>query len=220
MHYFKKFFNFSSVFCLLMVLIFGSLARATTTPPMLIPSKNLEGVMPFDGLVYGREKAPVRVEIYASLTCPHCGAFQAYVFPKLQKKYLNEGRIALVMHSFVSDQVSLTGTVVVRCFSPDKQRDFFEILLQKQDIWAFDMRYRERLFQIAQLAGMDAARFEACLGNQTLIDRSVASTMEATKRYAIKGIPVVLIDGKIYEGGVDEAMLSEAIERALEARKS
>ena len=49
-------------------------------------------VTPYD-IVYGSDNAAIEVLEYFSLTCSHCSYFYQSIFPELQKKYIETGKV-------------------------------------------------------------------------------------------------------------------------------
>src|ERR1700730_4563987 len=44
-------------------------------------------------MALGPKDASVTITEYASMTCPHCAAFNADVFPKIKSEYIDTGKI-------------------------------------------------------------------------------------------------------------------------------
>ena len=44
-------------------------------------------------MALGPADAPVTITEFASMTCPHCAAFNATVFPKIKSEYIDTGKI-------------------------------------------------------------------------------------------------------------------------------
>src|SRR5690606_20070793 len=72
----------------------------------------------FDGtadIVLGDENAPITVIEYASLTCSHCAAFHANVFPEFKKQYVETGKAKFILRHFVLNGPDLAASMVARC---------------------------------------------------------------------------------------------------------
>ncbi len=52
----------------------------------------------------GRDDAAVTIVEYASMTCPHCGAFHAGVLLEVKKSLVDTGRARLVFRDFPLDK--------------------------------------------------------------------------------------------------------------------
>ena len=51
--------------------------------------------------------APVKFIEYASLTCPACAAFHTNVYPKLNKEYIETGKIQFIHREIYFDRAGL-----------------------------------------------------------------------------------------------------------------
>jgi protein-disulfide isomerase len=68
----------------------------------------------------GPENAPVTIIEYASMTCPHCAAFENTVFPKLKEKYIDTGKVRFILREFPLDGLAAAAFMLARCAGPDK----------------------------------------------------------------------------------------------------
>ena len=54
-------------------------------------------------MALGPADAPVTITEFASMTCPHCAAFNETVFPKIKSEYIDTGKIRYVFREFPLD---------------------------------------------------------------------------------------------------------------------
>ena len=54
-------------------------------------------------MALGPANASVTVTEFASMTCPHCAAFNAEVFPKIKSTYIDTGKIRYIFREFPLD---------------------------------------------------------------------------------------------------------------------
>ena len=52
---------------------------------------------------WARDKAPVTIVEYASMTCPHCAHFQETTFPEIKKRYIDTGKVRYILRDFPLD---------------------------------------------------------------------------------------------------------------------
>ncbi len=104
----------------------------------------------------GSPSAPVTVNEYFSLTCPHCARFARDTLPQITKDLIDTGKLHYVYQDFPLDQVALTAAMVARALPPDRYEPFVLALLASQDRWAFarGVNNTEEIFKMAALAGM------------------------------------------------------------------
>src|SRR5436305_13666668 len=51
-------------------------------------------------MALGPANAPVTITEFASMTCPHCAAFNEAVFPKIKSEYVDSGKVRYVFLEF------------------------------------------------------------------------------------------------------------------------
>src|ERR1700704_1077435 len=78
----------------------------------------LEAKGPLDDIPMGSENAPVTIIEYASMTCPHCAAFENTVFPKLKEKYIDTGKVRFIMREYPLDRLAAAAVLLARCGGP------------------------------------------------------------------------------------------------------
>ena len=66
-------------------------------------------------VVLGPDKAPVKIKIFSSLTCPHCANFHINVIPKIKKEYIKTGKVQLIFIDFPLDQVAFNASKILHC---------------------------------------------------------------------------------------------------------
>jgi protein-disulfide isomerase len=62
---------------------------------------------PEGDIILGSATAPVTIIEYASMTCPHCAHFSTIIFPELQKRHINTGKVRFIFREFPLDPLSL-----------------------------------------------------------------------------------------------------------------
>ena len=169
-------------------LITDVLATSTTdniTEPVLLPDMAL-----------GPADAAITMAEYASITCPHCAAFNENVFPKIKTAYIDTGKIRYVFHEFPLDPIAAASSVLSRCIANGDSAKFFAVtdMLFKQD-WSKVTKPRETLNLIGKQAGLDERQVETCLKDDTLFNGIVASRTNAAK-LGVNATPTFLINGE------------------------
>lgn len=154
-----------------------------------------------EGRVLGDPKAPVTMQAYLSFGCSHCIDWYAQTFPELKRKYIDTGKVKLVMVEMRAGHANLAqaGVIAARCAPKDQyfavaealfrtrpkllkgrnDKDDYDQPLLNTDAWALEAVTR---------AGIDLAAWKAC-------DKAAqAAAFEARMDKAIKQYPG-------YEGG-------------------
>ena len=70
-------------------------------------------------MALGPANAPVTITEYASMTCPHCAAFNENVFPKIKSEYIDTGKVRYVFREFPLDIKAAAGSMLARCIAKD-----------------------------------------------------------------------------------------------------
>jgi protein-disulfide isomerase len=163
----------------------------------------LEAKGPLDDIVLGSESAPVTIIEYASMTCPHCAAFEVQVFPKLKEKYIDTGKVRFIMRLYPTQPVplSVAAFMLARCAGPDKFYPLIETLFQQQAKWVV----REPLpplLNIAKQAGFTQQSFDACLKDEALYKNVQQVAERGGTKFKVDSTPTFYINGKKYSGGM------------------
>src|SRR5216683_4062242 len=104
-----KFWLTVAALCVLAPVLGSGAARGAEAP----------SVTPKDR-VLGQADAPVTIIEYASLTCPHCAAFDRDTLPKIRQNWIDTGKAKLVYRDFPLDGWALRAAMVARCAPPER----------------------------------------------------------------------------------------------------
>lgn len=150
----------------------------------------------------GDPKAPVRLDEYASLSCPHCAEFTKDTFDKIKAAYIDTGKVFYTYTDIPLNAPALEAAMVARCMPAAHYFDFVKILFTTQDKWAFNDKYETSLRQSSKLLGMSDETFDACVGNQELKLAIVSRMDEMGKANHIESTPSFIINGKLIHGAL------------------
>ena len=67
-----------------------------------------------DDRILGNPNAPITIIEYASMTCPHCAHFADDVLPELKKKWIDTGKVKLVLRDFPLDGEAVKASKIGR----------------------------------------------------------------------------------------------------------
>lgn len=157
------------------------------------------GVLPEQFL--GKADAKVTMVEYASMTCPHCAHFHATTLPELKKKYIDTGKVRLILREFPFDPRAEAGFMLARC-SGDNYFAMVDVLFKQQMQWAGVENSKDALLQISKLAGFTQEKFEACLTDQKLLDDVRAVRDRGAKDFGVNSTPTFFINGGRYPGAM------------------
>jgi protein-disulfide isomerase len=174
----------------------------------------LEAKGPLDDIPLGSETAPVTIIEYASMTCPHCAAFEVGVFPKLKEKYIDTGKVRFIMREYPLDRLAAAAFMLARCAGPDKYNALVETLFQQQQKWAVKEPIPP-LFAIAKQAGFTQQSFDACLSDTALFNKIQQVRDRATTKFKVDATPTFYINGEKFSGEISIDELDKRIQPYL-----
>ena len=188
-------------------------AAAPETSGTVDMAKLLEpGALP--DMALGKADAPVTIVEYASMTCPHCAHFHETTLPEIKTKYIDTGKVRLILREFPFDPRAEAGFMLARC-SGDNYFPMVDVLFKQQQVWAAAENARDSLLQIAKLAGFTQEKFEACLTDQKLLDEIRSVRTRGSDEFKVDSTPTFFINGKQYKGALSVEEASAIIDSML-----
>ena len=192
-----------------LVLIPGAMAQsavaALVAKPVSLPDMAL-----------GSAKAPVSIVEYASMSCPHCAAFDENVFPMLKSKYIDTGKVRFVFREFPLDIKAAAASMLARCIAGDDAEKYFGVvdtLFKQQD--QLMEQTKDTLKLIGGRAGMSEGAVEACEKNQAMLDKLSADQNFAYKELKVDATPTFFINGEMTKGAMSFEELDKKIRSLL-----
>src|ERR1700722_8417928 len=174
-------------------LITGAMAQSASdvAKPMSLPDMAL-----------GPANASVTITEYASMTCPHCAAFNEAVFPKIKSEYIDSGKVRYVFREFPLDIKAAAGSMLARCIAKDDSGKYFtviDLLFKQQNDWVLK-NTTETLTRIGKQAGLSQQQVEDCLKDQALLDKIAADQKYATEVLKVDSTPTFFVNGEKIKG--------------------
>ena len=153
-------------------------------------------------MALGPANAPVTITEFASMTCPHCAAFNADVFPKIKSAYIDTGKIRYVFREFPLDIKAAAGSMLSRCIAKDDSAKYFavtDLLFKQQGDWVMK-NTTETLSRIGKQAVLTQQAVDDCLKDQALLDKIVADQKFANEVLKVNSTPTFFINGEMIKG--------------------
>jgi len=173
-----------------------------------------------DDIALGGSDAKLVLVEYFSPTCPHCVFYHKKIFPEIKKKYIDSGKIQYVMREFIGNKQDLDATILARCSDDeDIYFKFMDVILEKQDSWAYSKNYREILTNIGTMGGVSAEKYAMCLNDESKIKHLIENTKLVAKEPHFIGTPTFFLNGKQFEKAYSIEELSSAIDSVLNANE-
>ncbi len=203
----KKYWMSSYLF-LLLVFIAGF---AFATEHSKVESKYIE-------MSKGEDNAPVVFVEYASLTCPACAAFHANIYPRLNKEYIETGKIKFIHREIYFDRAGLWAALTARCTNAvSRYFGMLDLLYSEQPIWSRSDSSEEivdALLKISAKSGIEKKKVISCLEDQEKALDLVKQYQAHVKVDAIESTPTFVINKKKYSNRSYEE-IKEIIEKEL-----
>ena len=170
-------------------------------------------------MALGPANAPVTVTEYASMTCPHCAAFNENVFPKIKSEYIDSGKVRYVFREFPLDIKAAAGSMLARCIAKDDAGKYFaviDMLFRQQNDWV-TKNTTETLTRIGKQAGLSQQAVEDCLKDQALLDKISADQKFANEVLKVNSTPTFFINGEMIRGETSFAEFDKRIKSLLKS---
>jgi protein-disulfide isomerase len=167
-------------------------------------------------IALGPATAPVTIIEYASMTCPHCAAFEENVFPMLKSKYIDSGKVRFVFREFPLDIKAVAASMLARCIAggdPEKYLGTIQLLFKQQD--QLVAQTTDTLKQIGAQSGLNEQAVEACVKDQALLDKLSASQNLAFNELKVEVTPTFFVNGEMSKGAMSFEELDEKIRSVL-----
>ena len=212
---------------------------AAVKPPANGDWSQVVAATPAGGFMMGNPNASVKLVEYGSMTCPHCREFEETGMKPLLDKYVKSGRVSFEFRNYVRDPFDLAAALVARCNGPKGFFPLSRAMFKDQPNWVARLRTvapeqqqamaslppSQQFVAFAKLAGfqqwaaqrgLPSAKSNACLSNETEINRLVQMTGDANSQFPqFPGTPAFTINGKLVENAPAWAPLEPKLREAL-----
>jgi len=162
----------------------------------------------------GKTDAPVVVFEYASMGCPHCGAFMNEKMGQVKTDWIDSGKVRWVFRDFPLDGLSLRAAALGRCLPPDKFFGFVDAVFHDQQKWVH-MADADAFHYVGSLGGMTSDQADACIKNQQVVDYVTEERFTGEKTYGINMTPYFFVNGQRIAGNPDYPQLTQVLKDAM-----
>lgn len=163
--------------------------------------------------------AKVTVVEYASVTCPHCAAWQAETWPAFKAAYVDTDKVRYVFRELPTPpaNIAVAGFLIARCAGDEKYFDVVHELMGSQQEMMADPR--GTLFRVGNGAGLSNAQIEQCVTDEAAL-KAADDRARAASSAGVNGTPTFVVNGQTVvtpgsSSGASMADLSKAIEAEL-----
>ena len=211
--------------------------RAPARAPVKVNWVNVVAGTADGGMRMGNPNAAVKLVEYGSRTCPHCAKFDAEGLPALKAGPIASGKLSYEFRDYpVHGALDLGPILLGRCVSPAQFFPLLDAMFANQKTllasadaaatkaqaipnatpnqvaasFATDLGYVD----FVKRRGVAAARAQACLADRAGVNRIVAMTDAAEKRYSVNSTPTFVINGTKADNVFDWAALQPLLAAA------
>ena len=182
------------------VILGPALPAPAADPHMMLADAQTVLALTKDDQVLGNPDASITIVEYASLTCPHCAHFANDVFPELKKKWIDAGKVKLVLRDYPLDEPALRAAMIARCAPADRFYAYVDTFFAQQEKWVTARDYREALARLVRLGGMSQDAFDKCLKDTALENKILEERLIASKELDVNSTPTFFINGTKFTG--------------------
>ena len=171
--------------------------------------------LPLADHILGDADAPITIVEYASMTCPHCRSFHEIVLPSIKEKYIDTGKVKLILRPFPfqGDRRGEAAFMLANCVPNNNYYSMIDALFASQDVWGDGSKNPvPELKRLAKLAGMSTSAFEDCLSQQDLLDQLIASRERAADDFGVQATPTIFLNDRKFSGDLTVEGLGKALD--------
>jgi len=187
--------------------LIGLAAIASLSPPFILEAQaqtaaDVAKPVSLPDMALGPADAKVTITEFASMTCPHCAAFNAETFPKIKSEYIDTGKVRYIFREFPLDIKAAAGSMLSRCIAKGDAQKYFavtDLLFRSQGDWVMKDT-TETLERIGKQAGLSKQEVDDCLKDQSLLDKISADQKYASDVLKVDSTPTFFINGEKIKG--------------------
>ncbi|MFJ6024806.1 thioredoxin domain-containing protein [Brevundimonas sp. NPDC092305] len=167
------------------------------------------------------EGAKVTVVEYASVTCPHCAAWQEETWPQFKAAYVDTNKVRYVFRELPTPPVpvAIAGFMIARCAGDAKYFDVVHGIMASQNEWQAGVNPRDTLFRVGNGAGLSNQQIEQCITDEAGLKAAderakaaIAAGVDGTPAFMVNGVKVVTPGSS---SGASFADLAKAVDAEL-----
>ena len=175
-------------------------------PQPATPPQPLSGPPPFDITIagspsMGRQDSKLVIVEFSDFQCPFCGQYTRDTFKRLERDYVDTGRVRYVFRHFPLERLhpmALRAAEAADCaYSQGKFWEMHILLFANQQALA-----EPALLKTAEVAGLNMSAFQQCFSAQATSPMRVRQDQTEGARAAISGTPTFFIGTLTKEGKV------------------
>ena len=167
-------------------------------------------------IIEGNINAKVKIVVYESLTCSHCGNFHKNVYPKLKDEFLDKGLVSIEFRNFPLDIAALNASKLAHCKN-DGKANILHFLYLKQEEWIVGStieKLNSNLKDVIKDQNFNL-NFDSCIADKNIEDHILEDRIEGAKKFKINATPTIIINDKKFEKALNFKNLKKALEKLI-----
>ena len=175
-------------------------------------SSNSEVKQIFEGNV----DAKIKLIVFESLTCSHCGDFHKNVYPSLKENFIDKGLVYIEFRNFPLDMAALNASKIAHCKN-DGNSEILHYLFINQRQWVKGNSIEELNKNIKNFIDKSNfnLNFDQCISNKKVEDHILEDRIEGVKKFKIEATPTLIINGEKFENPSNYKKLKKYLEKLI-----
>jgi len=169
----------------------------------------------------GSASAPIAVYEMSDFQCPYCRQHSVDVFPKLERDYVNTGKVRWIFINFPLTSVHPNAAAAAElALCGARQGKFWplhDLLFRYQETWAPLKEPGPFLLSLADSAGVPRQPMEACLTSGAVREELKADA-EGAQRSGAQSTPTFYIEGGLLVGAQPIQVWKEILDSIYKAK--
>ena len=164
----------------------------------------------------GNVDAKVKLVVFESLTCSHCGDFHKDIYPKLKTDFIENGLISIEFRNFPLDIAAFNAAKIAHCRN-DGKSEILHHLYNNQSSWVKGSTIEDlnkNLKRVVQESGFKLD-FDNCIANSKIEDFILEDRIDGAKNFKIDATPTLIINGERFENPKNYKKLKKYIEKLI-----
>ena len=187
-------------------------------------AKNIALSLP-KGPILGSSKAPLTLYEFSSFGCSHCSDFHLNTLPKLEKDYIEQGKLKVIFVNFPLERKSMQGALIAKCISSSASYyEFIKTAFKNQREWFFSSDSAKIFADYAALNGLSKDKARECLNNDVNAQDIIEIRQQAMDKLKINGTPSFLLvspkNREVIYGVPSYASLQNLLDKRLTSAKN
>ena len=200
-----------SISAILLILIGHRIYNYRSYKKMVSIGSSVLENRPLD-IVFGDHNASLEIYMYSSYSCSYCSLFFTDVFPKIKNKYIDSGKVKLIMRLTVkSSNVDVQDAMKAAvCIGKYGNYEYLHELLLTDSKVVATHEFRD---MINDFINRDVFVAECILGQEA--EEYLNQNLTDFNTLGLKGTPTFIVGNRIYTGFQDFEKFDKIIETNL-----